>query len=155
VLRHLAVIALFTGFLMLAPVPAHAAHGPLLRGRQLDQNTTISDTTGECSCQVKWFTIGLAPGIVRIAAQPKSSMFGGGPTYGMSVLLYRGSAALTWGQTSCQTTHRRCSKVIHLTYRIKQRGVYYLQIVGLGAQVIPYTMQVHGVVFPLHCGKYC
>jgi hypothetical protein len=153
---RVALLAFLATLLFLSPAPAlGAASGPLLRGQEIDQNTTIYDTTGICSCEVKWFTVGLAPGTVSIAADLRSATFNRGPTYGLSVLLLHGSSTVTWGKTACTASQVHCNKWVRLTHRVTSRGVYYLEIIGLGAEIIPYALTVRGAIYRLHCHRYC
>jgi hypothetical protein len=154
--QRLPAILIPAVLLLIFPLPVRgASHGPIVRGRVIDQSMTVDDTTGVCSCEVKWFTIGLAPGVVRVAAELKSSSFSRGPTYGMSVLFMQGTSTLTWGKVACQVTRLQCYKWVRLSHRITRRGVYYVEVIGLGAEIIPYALQIQGAIYRLHCHKYC
>ncbi|GAC1398461.1 MAG: hypothetical protein NVSMB52_12030 [Chloroflexota bacterium] len=126
-----------------------ASRGPdPIKGHEIFTSKAVYGTTGNCSCNWQWYTIGAKPGTLRL----KISMSGAyqktmAPTFGIRVRLYLGKHFLKFGQTACYATDRHCHGLISETVRVSKRSLYFLQVQGLGADGIGFSTQVLGNIY--------
>jgi hypothetical protein len=140
---------------LLGASPARAlAHGPALKGMEIDRNTVVTATTGNCSCQDRWYTVGLDRGTATITATVQDCQSN-------LIKLCVAEAFLLRNTSQLAGTHVVCHHLAHcglsrsITYHVKQKGAYYVLVQGSGSLLIHYTLRLHGHVYALHCRKYC
>jgi hypothetical protein len=139
---------------------AASAHGPRLRGLEIDRATQLRPLTSYCICDERWFTVGLKPGAAQVSVSSVSCASPEAPTCGVDVSVSRASKSgrqiMASGHVSCDVHPKlACSGPLHLTYQVSQTGVYYILAQGLGAFGIRFTLAVSGRIYPLNCHKYC
>lgn len=152
-------LALFFCVLIVAAlgVPtAHAAgHGPALKGQEIDQSVSLTGQTGACACLEQWYTLGLKPGQAAVSGQLKACGDRGQPYCFMVVSLLRGDRTLQTVSAQCSSKATHCNRAWSIKYRVKVRGVYYVQVRGEVGLTMNFTLHPSGHIYPLHCGKYC
>jgi hypothetical protein len=131
------------------------AHGPKLRGSELDGNVTLNGTTGGYHKNWSWFTVGLRPGTVALHVRMNACNRVLAPTCGIYVDLLQGGQVLQSQTAACLSKHPRCGASAQLNYRIRTAGVYYLLIMGAGGEDISYTMRLQATIYRLNCHRYC
>jgi hypothetical protein len=133
------------------------AHGPALKGMLLTHSTSWQGTTGTCTCNAQWFTMGLTRGTVR--ATVKLGACQNAPKGGVcsvEVFLMQGDNQLAGMTPSCFVSKSPCNKTRSFSYHVTQRGAYYLLVQGIGAYAIHYTLSLKAPIYRLHCNKtYC
>jgi hypothetical protein len=132
------------------------AHGPALKGRVLTHSVSFQGTTGACTCNDQWFTMGLKPGAVKVTVRLGACQ--GAPKGGVcstEAYLLRGDEQLAGVTPSCFVSKTACNRTKSFTYRITQRGAYYLYVRGAGAYAIHYTLSLRAAMYQLHCKTYC
>lgn len=134
---------------------AASAHGPKLRGSELDGNVTINGLTGGYHKNWSWYTVGLRPGMITVQARMNVCNRALAPTCGLYVDLLQGGQVLQSQTAACLSKHPRCGASAQLTYRIRTAGAYYLLIMGAGGEAISYTMRLQANIYRLNCHKYC
>jgi hypothetical protein len=120
----------------------HAAvkvHGTVLYRAQ------STGQTGNCTCDDKWYTVGLKPGKVTVTLKFVSVALKMGPAYGFHVDLERADRTIL-GQTqgACWRTTKHCVINVHFTANVDKQGPYYIQVSGSGAEGIAYLLGVQG-----------
>ena len=153
---RLVVSALVTISLVLAITPRPAlAHGMILKGAEIDHNMYLHGSTGSCICDDRWFTMGLAPGTVKIIVQLQHCGTTATKTCAIEAYLSRGKTDLGAATPACFSSQKHCNRSQTITYHVKQRGAYYLLLRGAGSLLIYFSLRINGNVYPLHCHKYC
>jgi hypothetical protein len=101
--------------------------------------------TGNCTCDVKWYTVGLKPGKVTVTLKFVSVAMKMGPAYGFHVDLERADRTIL-GQTqgACWRATKHCTINLHFTSNVDKQEPYYIQISGSGAEGILYVLGVQG-----------
>lgn len=151
--RLLSMLVLVSAVAVSLPGTA-LAHGPIRRGFEIDQNTKLTQSAGSVKAEWRWVTMGLRSGPVHVALTLHSCKRAAAPTCGTYVFLYHGDQVVAQKSVACYS-HKRCEQTTRLRYQVHNSGVYYVEVVGLGASKIMYTLAVAGNIYPLHCQKYC
>lgn len=153
---RLALLLLAAATLALTPNPRVAlAHGPALKGQELDRATYIQTTTSSCVCDNKWFTFGVAPGMLKITARVQRCGSRATPNCGVEAYLMRGDSTVASAKPACLSSQTRCNKSQSITLRVKKQGVYYLLLRGSSSYLIYYSLGIRGPIYALHCRRYC
>jgi hypothetical protein len=157
VLRRSALALLMSLALFVQAGTAFAhSHGAALKGQEIDLAGSMRGLAGECSCLDRWYTFGLKPGPVNVTVRFTSAVQTVAPSYGLKVTLMQGAHQLDFGQVGCPPSDSVCRQQVHLRYKVKKRGAYYVLVQGLGANDIPFAIQVTSAhLYPLHCRQYC
>lgn len=132
-----------------------AAHGPRLRGREIDSNVTVSAEAGFLPKTWRWFTVGLKPGPLTVNAVVQSCGRPTAPSCGIMVQLLSMAASVRLGEAACRSNQPSCRASTGLSYRVDHAGVYYVLISGAGGDEVRFTLRLHGNVYRLNCRKYC
>jgi hypothetical protein len=146
----LSAVLIFT-----AAATTFSAHGPLLRGHVIPKSTTLTSSTGNCSCVWQWYTLGLQKGTFSLTTTVRSFAYSMGPTYGIAGTFFQNGRTLSTAQAACLSSRHRCDQSFRISYQVSKAGVYYILLRGLGAEVINFTMRVQGRIVPLHCHRFC
>lgn len=153
---RLALLSLVAVGLALTPNPrAVLAHGPALKGQELDRSVTMRATTSSCVCDNRWFTFGLGPGVLKVTATVQRCGSRATPQCGIEAYLVRGGITLGDARPACLSSQAHCNKSQTISFRVPKRGVYYLLVRGSSSYLIYYSLGIHGPIYPLHCRKYC
>jgi hypothetical protein len=148
------IIIVGAALLLGALAPRTYASGTPLKGAVLGTRP-VQALTGDCTCEQQWFTFGATPGKVRLSA----SMFKPGQElsneYAIRVSILRGGASMGLKAVLCFTNQKQCSNTLHLSVTIRQRGVYYVLVRGMGAHQVPFQLRLKGSVYQLHCTRTC
>jgi hypothetical protein len=115
----------------------------------LNSGGQYRDVVGYNASDWKQFKLGLRPGAFFVSATVKTFATSAGTTYGIAMYLSRGKLGLANASTGCRKSHKQCNQTLHLSYNIRQAGVYNLLVQGLGASGIRYTMRISGNIYPL------
>lgn len=154
--RRVASMLPFALLLAVSLFPAAvSAHGPRLKGVEIDRGITLRSVTGDCVCDTQWFTVGLKQGPVSFSGRLQSCNGGLAPSCGVNAFLYRGIRLLGSTNGACPKSNTRCGAKLKIKTRIRTGGAYYLMIQGTGALRIKYTLHVKGNIYALHCRTYC
>jgi hypothetical protein len=156
--RRLVLSFALTAGLLIGSFPLTAsAHGPKLRGVEIDRSGVITATTGNCNCNWQYYTLGLRAGPIRIDVKLSRVHGAFAPAFGARLFLSQATDgnAVAHTQVGCMAKQTNCGAMMRLETRISHPGVYYILVSGDGALKIPFTMSVRGRVYPLHCGSYC
>lgn len=132
-----------------------SAHGPALKGREIDRPVSVSGQTGACECLQQWYTLGFKPGTVTISGRLKRCGDRGQPYCFMVVSLLRGNQTVGSASAQCPSKASHCNRGWTVRYRVKRRGIYYLQVRGEVGLTMNYTLRPSGHLYRLNCGKYC
>ncbi|HCG03327.1 MAG TPA: hypothetical protein DEV93_22665 [Chloroflexi bacterium] len=146
-----AAIVLGTALTLMAPWVAQAkSKTTLIQGTILQSNRAVIGITGNCSCDYKWYTIGLHPGKVTVSLKMMSVALKMGPAYELKADLERRNRQIIGqGQQACWRTAKNCTLTVHFTAKIFRSQPYYLHVMGNGAEGLKYTAQVQGSIYRL------
>jgi hypothetical protein len=101
--------------------------------------------TGNCTCEARWYTVGLKPGKVTVTVKFVSVAMKMGQSYGFHVDLERADRSIL-GQTqgACWRTDKHCTINLHFSATVDTQAPYYIQVSGSGAEGIAYSLHVQG-----------
>ena len=136
-----------------SPVPT-SAKGMPLKGQLIGSHWTAG-TTGNCVCDLKWYTFAANRGRAEVDAKLLGAGLPFSPTYGLRVYIYRGNAFVTWGQTACYKQQKICNQMARIRFTAAPGALYYIKVDGPGAEDVRYQLAVHARLRTLHCGKVC
>ncbi len=154
-MRRYALPVLLTLALLPLASGVASAKGIPLKGQILDSNKGMTLTTGNCSCDTNWFTLGVRPGPVQISAALKTYDMGFGFSYAVRVTVLQGGQSVAYGQAACSVKQKHCNQVARIRFQAKSRAIYYLRVEGPGAEGVRYILDVLARFQPLHCSKGC
>jgi hypothetical protein len=140
--------------LTMLPATVPAAASPL-RGQQITASTWQMGYTGECICDIQWYTVKLRPGTATVYANLLSVKVKLGPTYSLMVWMNHGGGIVGFAKNTCTRTKRMCGKHMTITLKVPKAGVYYLKLKGLGGEGILYSIRVFGSIASQPCAKTC
>lgn len=145
VLFFAALVLTSAGIVPMTASPASAAQ---IKGRQILNSKPFSDTTGNCSCNWLWYTIGAKPGTLKVTVALTGSFSHElAPTYAIRVYLFKGSHLVKFGQAGCRATDTHCHSTVQETLHVSRQSVYYMEIEGPGADGIVFTARVVGHMY--------
>lgn len=150
----LSALVIMSVVFAISPRPA-LAHGAILKGMEVDHSVSLQGSTGSCSCDDRWFTMGLAPGTVKITAELQHCGTTATKTCAIEAYLSHGKTDLGAATPACFSSQKHCNRSQTITYHVKKRGAYYLFVRGAGSLLIYYMLRIRGNLYPLHCNKYC
>lgn len=131
-----------------------SAKGMPLKGQLIGPGVT-SGTTGNCVCDLKWYTFAASRGPAQVTAKLLSAGLPFSPTYGLRVYVYRGSTFVNWSQTACYRKQRACNQIARVRFTATPGALYYIKVEGPGAEDVHYTLSVHARFRTVHCGRVC
>jgi hypothetical protein len=140
--------------LTILPSSVSAAGAPL-RGRQITTHTWQVGSTGECICDIQWYTVKLRPGTATVNADLLTIKDNLGPTYSLMVWMNHGGGIVGFAKNTCSRAQRMCNKFLSFTVKVPTAGVYYLKLKGLGGEGISYIIRVRGNIITQRCSKSC
>ncbi len=140
--------------LTILPQNVSAAGAPL-RGQQITTSIWHIGTTGECICDIQWYTVKLRPGTATVNANLLTISNNLGPTYSLLVWMNHGGGIVGFAKNTCARTKRICNKHLNFTVKVPTSGVYYLKLKGLGGEGISFSIRVRGHIVTKKCGKTC
>jgi hypothetical protein len=126
---------------------------------EIDRSGALLSFTGECSCNTRWYTMGLKPGKVTV----KLTVIGAGQPLAVSKL-YAVTASMEHGgiyqdgtvQVTCSSAKHKCGKTGSFSFTAKTKGVYYVFVHGLAANGISYKIAfIAPHAYSLHCHQFC
>jgi hypothetical protein len=132
-----------------------SAAGAPLRGQQITTPTWRIGSTGECICDIQWYTVKLRPGTVTVNANLLTISNNLGPTYSLLVWMNHGGGIVGFAKNTCSRAKRLCNKHLNFTLKVAKAGVYYLKLKGLGGEGISYSIRVRGNIATQRCAKTC
>jgi hypothetical protein len=103
----------------------------------------------------QWYTLGLRPGTVTVNGRLKACGDRAQPYCFMVVTLLRGSRTVATASAQCPSNASHCNRAWTIHYRVKTRGVFYVQVRGEVGLTMNYTLRPSGHLYALRCGKYC
>jgi len=149
IIRLRAGLALALSVYLISSTPSLYARGFKQRGIIVRQPGTFRDVTGTCSCNWKWYTVGLRPGKASFDLTVKSGQAIGNSTFDARVSIFQGGTTLAANFASCSRAEKTCDRSVHVTYPIKQTGVYYVLVQGEGAGGVHYSLHIRGSMYRL------
>jgi hypothetical protein len=140
--------------LTILPGTGSALASPL-RGQQITTSGWNMGATGECICDIQWYTVKLRPGTATVYANLLSIQDNLGPTYSLMVWMNHGGGIVGFGKNTCARAKRSCNKHLSFNVKVAKAGVYYLKLKGLGGEGISYSIRVFGHINRQACAKTC
>jgi hypothetical protein len=146
-----AAVVLGTAVTLLAPFSAQAkTKAPVIQGAVLQSNRAVVGITGNCSCDYKWYTIGLRPGRVTVSLKMISVALKMGPSYELKADLQRRNGEIIGqGQQACWRATKNCTLSVHFTAKLFRSQPYYIHVMGNGSEGLKYKLQVQGPIYRL------
>lgn len=146
-----AAVVVATSVSLLAPWGAEAkTKAPVIQGAVLQSNRTVVGITGNCSCDYKWYTIGLKPGKVTVSLKMVSVALKMGPSYELKADLQRRNGEIIGqGQQACWRAAKNCTLSVHFTAKLFRSQPYYIHVMGNGSEGLKYTLKVQGPIYRL------
>jgi hypothetical protein len=155
-MRRVLVVGCVLVLLVLSTAPGDArAGGVPLRGQQITSSIWHLGTTGECLCDIQWYTVRLQPGVTTVNARLLRISEAMGATYSLLVWMYLGDTLVGFGKNSCPKTKVVCNKGLGFKVKVPRAGVYYLKVKGLGGEGILYGVQTQGKLSTRACAHTC
>ena len=136
-------------------LPQNVSAAAPLRGQQITTSIWHIGTTGECICDIQWFTVKLRPGTTTVNANLLTISNNLGPTYSLLVWMNHGGGIVGFAKNTCSRTKHICNKHLNFTVKVATAGVYYLKLKGLGGEGISFSIRVRGNIVSQKCGKTC
>lgn len=140
--------------LTMLPGPVSAAGSPL-RGQQIITSGWHMGTTGECICDIQWYTVKLRPGTTTVNANLLTITNSMSPTYSLLVWMNHGGSIVGFAKNTCSRAKRMCGKHLNFTVKVTKAGVYYLKVRGLGGEGVFYSIRVFGRMDRQQCSTTC
>ena len=103
----------------------------------------------------EWLSSVLLTNEARLSLYFSALLAGTLLTGGILLLILRGGASMGLKAVLCFTNQKQCSNTLHLSVTIRQRGVYYVLVRGMGAHQVPFQLRLKGSVYQLHCTRTC
>ncbi len=154
--RRVPVLACSLLVLLLTALPGNAlAKGAPLRGEQLTTPAWHVGATGECVCDIQWYTVRLKPGTTTVNANLLYVRENEGPSYSLMVWMNYSGLVVGFAKNTCSRATKLCNKHVNFTVKVQHAGVYYLKLKGLGGEGIAYTIRVRGNLSTQPCSKTC
>ncbi len=147
--RLRAGFALALSVYLISSVPGARARGFEQHGVIVRRSRTFRDVTGTCSCNWKWYTVGLRPGRATFDLTVRSAQSIGQSTYDARVSIFRGGTTLAANVASCSRAEKTCGHSVHMTYPIRQTDVYYVLVQGEGADGVHFSLHIRGSTYRL------
>lgn len=155
-LKHVGSVCCMLVLAALTMLPASvSAKGAPLRGQQITTPDFHIGSTGECICDIQWYTVRLRPGTVTVNANLLTISNSLGRTYSLLVWMNHGGGIVGFAKNTCSRAKRICNKHLNFTVKVPKIGVYYLKLKGLGGEGISYSIRVRGNIATQKCGKSC
>jgi hypothetical protein len=132
-----------------------AAHGPALKGQEVDRSAVLSGQTGACECLQQWYTLGFKPGPAAISGHLTACGDRVQPYCFMVVTLLRGNRTVGTASAQCRSSASHCNRTWSIRVRIRKQAVYYVQVKGEVGLTMNYTLRPSGHLYALRCEKYC
>lgn len=148
-MRRSSLAIIIVLFLLLPSVGAAQARGTHIRGFAISTSKPVPGLTGNCTCDTKWFTIGVNRGPVTITGVLKSFGLKILPSYSLWMSVYDRSHFVQLAQVSCRTSSRTCNRSVRVHYRARTRTVMYVSVHAPGAEDVTFTLAVHGKMYRL------
>jgi hypothetical protein len=144
-----ASVVVGTALMLMAPWGVQAKSSTtLIQGTVLQSNRAVIGITGNCSCDYKWYTIGLHPGKVTVSLKMMSVALKMGPAYELKAdLERRNRTILGQGQAACWRATKHCVLSVRFTAKVFHSAPYYLHVMGNGSEGLKYTAQVQGSIY--------
>ena len=139
----------------LTMLPGHVSAASPLKGQQIVTPTWHMGATGECVCDIQWYTVKLRPGTTTVNANLLTITQNLAPTYSLMVWMNHNGAIVGFAKNTCSRAKRLCNKHLNFTVKVPKAGVYYLKLKGLGGEGISYSIRVVGNIVTQRCGKTC
>lgn len=153
--RLLSILLAAAALALTSPSRDALAKGAPLRGQEVAGSLPLTGQTGACQCDIRWYTVGLRPGPVRIRASLRTCGMTTAPSCELEVLWMRGGTVLKQALVPCTRSSHACRAQSTISYRVRKRGPFYLRIHGLGSEGILYSVRIYGAIYPLRCKRYC